>query len=345
MSWSVVEADVVEAVGRMPPESFQMIHADPPYFRVLADDWDRQWRDREAFLQWMCEVLDVFQRALKPNGSLYVWASATSAAAVEELCVRPRFDVLSSIVWAKGEPWARKKHQMDRIRSWIGQTERCIFAEHQGADGSASLASGWGSKVAKLRSDVFEPLRSYLIKERDSAGITNREVDEHLGTNGMAGHYFGASQWALPTPEVYDSLRELFNREEGGHLRREYEDLRREYEDLRRPFFAPGESFTDVWTFAPTGINPGRHPAEKPLPIMRHIIRASTRPGDLVLDAFAGSGSMSAACIDEGRNVVAVESSGEWCAATARRAARHSAMRGEVYRVPMAKITGPLFGT
>ena len=50
---------------------------------------------------------------------------------------------------------------------------------------------------------------------------------------GMAGHWFGRSQWELPTAANYQWLRELFA---GDYLRREYEDLRREYEDLRREY-------------------------------------------------------------------------------------------------------------
>jgi site-specific DNA-methyltransferase (adenine-specific) len=346
MSWSVVESDVVEAVGRMPPESFQMIHADPPYFRVLAEGWDRQWRDREAFLRWMCEVMEAFGRALARNGTLCVWASNEMTAAIEDRVVRPYFDVVSSIVWDKGEHWALKKHEFLRLRGWVNRTERCIMAQH--------LDDGYVAACELLSREVFCPLVDYFREALRRASMSLAQVDEHLGTNGMAGHYFTANQWALPTVGAYRSLQDLL----GDALGRDYDGLsrqkdqlqsifyarRQDLENLRRPFFATRERFSNVWDYPPTERAPNRHMAEKPLAMMRDIVRASTRPGDLVLDAFAGSGSMSAACIDEGRNVVAVESSGEWCAATARRAARHDSKGGKIYRVPMAKIRGPLFG-
>jgi site-specific DNA-methyltransferase (adenine-specific) len=364
------QASIPEALADFDDESFDLVHADPPYFRVLAEAWDRQWESREVYLGWLKTVLDGFQRVLKPNGSLYVWASATSAAAVEELCVRPRFDVLSSIVWAKGDrpglpreeqgrrP-AHKGRDLATLRTWFGETERLIFAEHLRADGVAMRDSGYGAKVAGLRGNVFEPLRAYLDGEREAAGVTPGEVNAALG-NQMAGHYFGRSQWALPTAENYAKLQELFNRGGEGDgrlrreyedlrreyedLRREYEDLRREYEDLRRPFFAPADGFTDVWTFAPAELVPGRHPAEKPLDMMRHILEASTRPGALVLDAFSGSGSMSAACVDLGREVVAIEEDAALCEDIRRRVERHRAVKtGEMHRAEMRPITGPLF--
>ena len=52
-----------------------------------------------------------------------------------------------------------------------------------------------------------EELRLYLVKVRDDAGLTSSDVDRLLGTNGMAGHYFGKSQWEFPTREAYEIMR------------------------------------------------------------------------------------------------------------------------------------------
>ena len=64
-----------------------------------------------------------------------------------------------------------------------------------------------------------------------------------------------------------------------------------EYEDLRRPFtLSTKVPYTDVWDFATVQFYKGKHPCEKPLALMEHIITASSRPGDVVLDPFCGSG-------------------------------------------------------
>ena len=52
-----------------------------------------------------------------------------------------------------------------------------------------------------------EELRLYLVRARDVAGLSSSDVDRLLGTNGMAGHYFGRSQWEFPTRENYDIMR------------------------------------------------------------------------------------------------------------------------------------------
>ena len=109
----------------------------------------------------------------------------------------------------------------------------------------------------------------------------------------------------LPTQENYEKLRIGFGElnHGGSYLRREYEDLRREYEDLRRPFNArPDAPYTDVWTFKTVSSYPGKHPCEKPLALITHIIEMSSRPGDVVFDPFMGGGTTAEAALRMGRS-------------------------------------------
>lgn len=49
------------------------------------------------------------------------------------------------------------------------------------------------------------------------------------------------------------------------------------------------------------------HPNEKPIPLLRWIIEAVTRPGDVVLDCYMGSGTTGVACKQTGRDFVGME--------------------------------------
>lgn len=53
-----------------------------------------------------------------------------------------------------------------------------------------------------------EDLRKYLRGALEKSGLTQSEIDRRLGTNGMAGHYFGKSQWEFPTIEAYQKLQQ-----------------------------------------------------------------------------------------------------------------------------------------
>ena len=52
-----------------------------------------------------------------------------------------------------------------------------------------------------------EELRQYLINGLKKSNKRPCDVDRFLGTKGMAGHYFGKSQWEFPTREVYEKLQ------------------------------------------------------------------------------------------------------------------------------------------
>jgi len=64
-----------------------------------------------------------------------------------------------------------------------------------------------------------EELRAYLLEGLKKAGKRACDVDRFLGTNGMARHYFGKSQWEFPTREVYEKLQGFL------YLPRNYEEI------------------------------------------------------------------------------------------------------------------------
>lgn len=54
------------------------------------------------------------------------------------------------------------------------------------------------------------------------------------------------------------------------------------------------------------------HPTVKPLKLLRWMIRLVTRPGQIILDPFAGSGSTGCAAMLEGRNYIGIEKEDEY---------------------------------
>jgi site-specific DNA-methyltransferase (adenine-specific) len=63
------------------------------------------------------------------------------------------------------------------------------------------------------------------------------------------------------------------------------------------------------------------HPTQKPEKLMAKIILASTNPGDLILDPFAGSGTTVVTATKLGRDFVAIESDERYCLLTLKRLA------------------------
>jgi site-specific DNA-methyltransferase (adenine-specific) len=75
------------------------------------------------------------------------------------------------------------------------------------------------------------------------------------------------------------------------------------------------------------------HATQKPLKLMRELVRLFSDPGELILDPFAGSGSTGAAAAREGRRFLGWEKSAEWAELADKRA------RGEAWaRGPQADL-------
>lgn len=55
-----------------------------------------------------------------------------------------------------------------------------------------------------------------------------------------------------------------------------------------------------------------RHPTQKPVDLMTWLIRAYSRPGEMVLDFAAGSGTTAVAAIREGRRCICIEQKPEY---------------------------------
>ena len=323
----IIQGDCLEEMKKLPPNSINLIYTDPPYFKVKDEPWDNQWENPAKFIDWIGELCQEWQRILKPNGSLYVFASPKMAARVE--CkIGEYFSIVNRITWRK-PPFSTKAEMSTKegFRGFFPASEALIFAEHFGSDNIAKGEAGYGAKCDELRGFVFEPIRAYLDGERKRAGIKREDCNAACGfariPGGMASrHYFGSSQWCLPTEEHYRALQALFNqngdneylKREYEDLKREYEDLKREYEDLRRPFqVTPDVPYTDVWDFPTVGYYEGKHPCEKPIEMSRHVIAASSRPGDVVLDCFGGSCRVADACIQLGRKYIIIEQNAEYC--------------------------------
>ncbi|RFA17332.1 site-specific DNA-methyltransferase [Subtercola boreus] len=100
----------------------------------------------------------------------------------------------------------------------------------------------------------------------------------------------------------------------------------------REPYMAPGlvtperaargKLPTDVWwhtIVSPTGREKTGYPTQKPEGVLRRIVQASSREGDLVLDFFAGSGTTGAVASALGRRFLLIDQNPEAIAVMQKR--------------------------
>lgn len=344
---TLYHGDALELLPELADGTVDLVVTDPPYFRVVDAEWDDQWgADASAFLAWIGEVLDHARRLGTPRATVAVFASHDMACGVE-VELRRRFAFLNHVVWRKPGPGRLGQINKDSLRRFFPTSERILIGEQLRATGGDPFRFVDHVNHA-VAAEVYAPIRERLVALRDAAGLRNADVDRALGRNGMAGHYFGASQWHLPHAEAWHTIAELLEargvaaptyeelRGEFEELRAEFDTRRREFDSRRREFDSTRdgrnlELLSDVWTFTPPHHRNryADHPTQKPLALLEHLVGTLSRPGDTVIDPFAGTGTTLAAAVNLGRRVIGIEKEERYCAATVERLAQRTLFGGE----------------
>ena len=183
----------------------------PQVFRDAIDGKYRnecRWISREDFLRLKDD--DPYVRlcwSFGNNMKTYMYAPEVE-----------RFKKHMHAIFSAGTPtsarlaWKGFVREFAKVRDKIGELTQkvlklcaaCDVAPQYNADGTLNTKA--------IHTDVFRVKSAYLRKYLQNAlklsGLTQKDVDRHLG-NYMGKHYFSESQWALPTSEQYEKLQEI----------------------------------------------------------------------------------------------------------------------------------------
>ena len=129
--------------------------------------------------------------------------------------------------------------------------------------------------------------------------------------NGMSAHRYFANRheeviWLAKTNNYYfdlDSVRVPYTEEQ---LQLALKDKRLNPENTRK-----GKNPTNVWEIGRLNGNSKErvgHPTQKPVEIIDRFVKSLSYPGSVVLDFFAGSGTVGRVCISEGRHCLMCDS-------------------------------------
>lgn len=289
---TIINADCMNVLKQLPDKCIDLVLTDAPYFQIVKNNWDNQWKDIFEFQKWVGEVGQELHRVLKDNGSFY-WFGDDKTIAYCQVELDKYFRLLNNIVWRK-ECFITTKGTHTVFRSFAPITERLLFY-----DKGESLTG-----LEMIKTIIPNPMADYLKSELIShfgsvAEFRKFVVKEMKLDSAMVNRWFDGD--CLMTKDKY-----LFIREKTGKLRREYEDLRREYEDLRRVWNNDSKAF-DVLKFPICTDKFRFHPTQKPINLISYLIQRSSRENDLILDCFSGSGTTAIACHNLKRRFICIE--------------------------------------
>jgi site-specific DNA-methyltransferase (adenine-specific) len=317
--------DALEWMKTLPAASVDCVFVDLPYFGVVADDWDNQWKDRNEYLDWVVSLAHEWKRITKSNSSIFVFCDEKMEAYIQ-VRLDEIFLLLNKIVWFKRNNLPQKNAHL--LRTFAPMTERALF---------------YATSSDELRIFPFEPLKNYLVSVMEKSGHTMSSIDKEWQSKRkskgqMAGHWFGNAQWQFPTESHFEFLVSC-----GLQFDKTYLDLLAEYETLRRPFNADNKTW-DVLEFPIIGGDDNTdHPTTKPSSLVRRILSVITNPGQVVLDCCMGSGRFGAVAIELGRHFLGCEKKAEYFA-IAEGLISQAVLSPSFYTLPNNRLQPTAFG-
>lgn len=287
--------------NELPDKSVQLIIADPPYFEVKGK-FDFVWASFEDYLKDVEKWAKECKRVLADNGTLIWWGDAKKIA-YSQIIFDKHFNLINSMVWQKIDSMQYQYYSIDLSRSFNTHNERLLVYDNEFE--SEEWSKTGLERILEEHIAPKHPFSLYLKSEFKKAGVTNREIATLFPskTGGLTGC---VSNWLngqnTITEEQYLKVRAYLN---GEFLRKEYEELRKEYEELRRPF-TNKLKLEEVLTYSQEShvTRKYKHDTKKPERLTSDLIETCSRPNDLVLVPFAGSGTECAMAARTKRNFI-----------------------------------------
>lgn len=271
----VLHGDAVDLLPTIPAQSIDLVIADPPYWKVVSEKWDYQWRTEDDYLQWSLGWLQQATNALRLGGSLYLFGYFRTLALIVPHLERMGLELRQQIIIDKGIK-AVSGRATKGYKQFPNVTESVLF----------------------MIKDSKPFIRSYLKEQQKRSGLKAKDINERLGVKsnggGMWSIYTGDNICEqVPTKELWERLEIVLGFEFP-------------YEKFAQVFNAQ-MGLSDVWTDIDFYEEKRFHPTQKPQKLIRRLIAASTNQGDSILDPFAGSGAVAVAAEMMGRACISIE--------------------------------------
>jgi site-specific DNA-methyltransferase (adenine-specific) len=201
--------------------------------------------------------------------------------------------------------WDHHKKYSDWASGWLKEAERVLAPT-----GSMVIFGGLQYQDEAGSGDLLE-LVCHLRKHSDMR-LVNLIIWYYQ--NGMSAHRFFANRheeivWFAKSKKYWfdlDAVREPFDEvTKAAYLK----DKR-----LRPESIEKGKNPTNVWRIGRLSANSLErvgHPTQKPLDVIRRLVRSLSFPGSVVLDFFAGSCSTTRVAIEERRHSISGDIDGK----------------------------------
>jgi len=271
----VILGDCIEKLKDIKSGTVDLVIADPPYWKVIGEKWDYQWRTENDYIDWSLEWISEVSRILRYGGTFYCFGYFRTLALLVPYFEEMELDLRQQILVDKGMR-AVSGRATKNYKLFPNTTESALF-------------------IIKDNKKFIKP---FLKANQEKLGLKAKEINEALGVKsnggGMWSIYTGNNVCEqFPTRELWEKLEKIL-------------DFKMPYDRVAQTF-NPQMGLTDIWRDIDFYKEKRVHSTQKPLKLIKRLIMASSNEGDFVVDPFAGSGSTAISAIQLNRNFLTIE--------------------------------------
>lgn len=275
----IYNMDCIDYLKKMNKETIDTIVLDPPYFKVVNEQWDKQWKSMDQYTYWIEKIIKELERVSKYSCSFWIFGYAYQLSYIIPIIEKYGFTYRQHIVLDKG------------LRSVAGRTNSKL-----------KMFPTATEYIVYFHKEARPFIKTFLQNKKKESKKTSGEINIFLGKaingGGTWSTIAGEKQKNIqyPTKEDWDKLQELF-----GEFDIEYDDYVYKFNIETK--------LTDVWS----DINfydktyKKFHPTQKPYKLIERLIKASSNENDNILDIFMGSAMTAKVAKDLNRNYYGCE--------------------------------------
>ena len=272
-----INGDCIDKLKLINNKSIQTVCIDPPY-NIGKDFWD----NIDNYNSWLLNIVKILESKLRDNGSMFIFHNDMNAISdlIKSVRINTKLKFLQMITWNKRYDGSKKKGFLD---GYIVKESAHKFEQMCEYILIFQFDNTWKYKEARRRKNVtIKQIQEEVLS--NTGGITGWYSNLELGLN-------------FPTRERMKAITK--------HIDLEYEDV--------VPKFYNQKTHHSVWNYDSAKKNKKcSHLTPKPIDLLENIIKHSTDENDILLDCFAGTGSLGKACINTNRKCILIEKNKEY---------------------------------
>jgi len=338
-SWRVIEGDAREALPAVPAESVQCVVTSPPYWGLRDYGVEGQLGlepTPEEYVANLVGILREVRRVLRKDGTVWLNLGDTYAAArsyqvrdnkhadvgntmsaTVPVGLKPKdlvgipwrvaFALQADGWWLRSDIiWSKPNPMPESVTDRPTKAHEYLFLLTRSARYFYDAAA-----VAEPLQSGPSDLRKMIEGQDRIGGLTKESVDPHARASALTN--MGRKRSVGSKQAATAALAAI------GSGTRTYEGFNDRWDEAKANEDLPGgRNLRSVWNIA-TEPFPDAHFATFPKKLVEPCIKAGSRPGDLILDPFCGSGTSGVVALRLGRSFVGIELNPEYVEMARRR--------------------------